>query len=59
MEFNADELRLRKTPPQELKMRFLKIDMIRIAVIKKYKNKEVYYMVLQNSITHNRRTING
>lgn len=59
MEYNADELSLKKTPAQEIKMRFLKIDMIRLSVTKKYNNKADYHLFLQRAITNNRSVING
>ena len=48
-----------QTPPANLKSKFLKIDMIRVSVLKGVISKNNYLKVLNMSITENRTIING
>jgi hypothetical protein len=58
MEYNAENMKF-KTPPAHLKLKFLKVDMIRLSVLNKFISKNNYISVLNKSITENRTIING
>jgi hypothetical protein len=57
MEYNS-EMKFKK-PPAHLKSKFLKIDAIRLSVLKEVISKNNYITVLNKSITENRTIING
>jgi hypothetical protein len=59
MEYNSESSKLFNTPPQNLKPIFLKIDMIRVSLLKKFISKNNYLDVLNRSITEKRTIING
>jgi hypothetical protein len=50
---------LSKTPHPELKLKFLKIDMIRLSVLRNVISRERYQDILNKSITDNRNVINS
>jgi hypothetical protein len=58
MEYNSENMKF-KTPPAHLKLKFLKVDMIRLSVLNKFISKNNYISVLNKSITENRTIING
>jgi hypothetical protein len=58
MEYNSENMKF-KTPPANLKLKFLKVDMIRLSVLNKFISKNNYISVLNKSITENRTIING
>lgn len=59
MEYNAENVRLKKSPPSHLKAKFLKIDGIRLSVLKEFISKNNYVDALHRSITDKRTIING
>ncbi len=59
MEYNSEELKSFKTPPANMKSKYLKIDMIRISVLRKIISKTKHLEVLNRTITENRVIING
>lgn len=58
MEYNSENIKF-KTPPAHLKSKFLKIDAIRVKVVKEYLSKTRYSEVLNESISDRRTIING
>jgi hypothetical protein len=58
MEYNSKNMKF-KTPPAHLRLKYLKIDLIRISIIRKVISKNNYIKVLNKSITENRTIING
>ena len=58
MEYNSENMKF-KTPPANLKLKFLKIDMIRVLVLKEIISKNNYLDALNRSITDKRTIING
>ncbi len=58
MEYNSENMKF-KTPPAHLKFKFLKIDMIRVSVLKGVISKNNYLDALNRSITDTRTIING
>ena len=58
MEYNSENMKF-KTPPANLKLKFLKIDMIRVSVLKEIISKNNYLDALNRSITDKRTIING
>lgn len=58
MEYNTENMKF-KSPPAHLKLKFLKIDMIKISVVKEFVSKNNYLDVLNRSITDKRTIING
>lgn len=58
MEYNSENMKF-KTPPAHLKLKFLKIDMIRVSVLKEIISKNNYLDALNRSITDKRTIING
>jgi hypothetical protein len=59
MEYNSENLKLQTPPPAHLKSTFLKIDAIRLSVLKKVISKNNYLDALNRSITEKRIIING
>jgi hypothetical protein len=59
MEYNAENLRLKKPPPSHLKAKFLIIDSIRLSVLKEFVSKNNYLEALHCSISDKRTVING
>ena len=59
MEYNSEELKSFKTPTANMKSKYLKIDMIRISVLRKIISKTKHIEVLNRTITENRVIING
>jgi hypothetical protein len=62
MEYNAEELKSFKTPPANMKSKYLKIDMIRVSVLRKIvsrDNRDNYFLALNKSISEIRVIING
>jgi len=58
MEYNSENMKF-KSPPAHLKLKFLKIDLIKISVVKEFISKNNYLDVLNSSITDKRTIING
>ena len=58
MKYNSENMKF-KTPPANLKLKFLKIDMIRVSVLKEIISKNNYLDALNRSITDKRTIING
>ena len=58
MEYNSENMKF-KTPPANLKLKFLKIDMIRVSVLKEIISKNNYLDALNRSITDKRTIMNG
>jgi len=58
MEYNSENMKF-KTPPPHLKSTFLKIDAIRLSVLKRVVSKNKYFDALNRSITYKRTIING
>ena len=58
MEYNS-QMKFKKPLNAQLRLKFLKIDMIRVSVIKEIISKNNYITVLNKSITENRTIING
>jgi hypothetical protein len=58
MEYNSENMKF-KTPPAHLKSKYLKIDMIRVSVLKEFISKNNYLDALNRSITDKRTIING
>jgi hypothetical protein len=48
-----------KIPPPNLKLKYLKVDMIRLSVLNKFISKNKYLSLLNKTITENRTIING
>lgn len=59
MQFNSESSKSFSTPPVNLKSKFLKIDMIRISILKGFISKNNYIEVLNRSISDKRTIING
>jgi hypothetical protein len=59
MEYNSENRRLKNSPPAHLKLKFLKVDMIRLSVLNKFISKSNYLDALNRSITDKRTIING
>jgi hypothetical protein len=59
MEYNSDKPMPFKRPSAENKLKFLKIDMLRIAMLRKIIKNNKHIDVLNKSITENRVIING
>lgn len=59
MEFDSQKPMSFKRPSAENKLKFLKIDMLRIAISKKLISKNKHFDVLNKTITENRGIING
>ena len=58
MKSNSENMKF-KTPPAHLKSKFLKIDAIRLSVLKEIISKNNYISLLNKTITENRTIING
>lgn len=58
MEYNAENMKF-KTPPAHLRLKYLKIDMIRVSVLKEFISKNNYLDALHRSIQDKRTIING
>lgn len=58
MEYNSEKPMSFKRPSAENKLNFLKIDMLRIAITKKFISKSKHIELLNKSITENRVIIN-
>jgi hypothetical protein len=56
MENNSEKM---KMPPINLKRKFLKIDMIRVSILKEFISKNNYFDALHRSIQDKRTIING
>lgn len=59
MEYNSENRRLKNSPPAHLKLKFLRIDAIRLSVLREYTSTETHQNALQKTITFNRPIING
>jgi hypothetical protein len=58
MEYNS-EMKFKKPQNAQLRLKFLKIDMIRVSVLKEFISKNNYLDALHRSITDKRTIING
>ena len=58
MEYNSENMKF-KTPPAHLKSKYLKIDMIRVSILKEFIFKNNYFIVFQKAITERRTIINS
>ncbi len=58
MEYNSENMKF-ITPPAHLRLKFLRIDAMRISVLKGNLSKQKFYEVLNKSISENRVIING
>ncbi|GEM_PF-5029644 len=58
MEYNAEKTMSFKTPHPDLKLKYLKIDAIRIAILRKHISSDRHYAVLHKSITDYRVIMN-
>lgn len=58
MEYNAENRKL-KTPPSHLRLKFLKLDALRLKIVKKHLSRTRYFEVLNETISKNRVIING
>jgi len=56
---NKSKLHRVKKPAPEFKSRYLKLDLLRLAILKKYGTKEQFQIGLQKTITINRSVINS
>jgi hypothetical protein len=59
MEYDSQKPMSFKRPAAENKLKYLKIDMLRIATSKKLISKNRHFDVLNKTITENRGIING
>lgn len=59
MEYTSESSKLFSKPPANLKSKFLKIDMIRVSVLKGIISKNNYFLVFQKAITERRTIINS
>lgn len=59
MEYNSKNMKLKTPPPVHLKSTFLKLDAIRLSVLKGVISKNNYLDALNRSITDKRIIING
>lgn len=59
MEFNYENLRLKKAPHPEVRLKFLKVNMIRLSCLKGAVPKNKYMDALNRSITDTRSVINS
>ena len=59
MEYHSEELKSFKTPPANMRAKYLKIDMIRVSVLRKVISKNNHSDVLNRTITENRVIINA
>ncbi len=59
MEYNSEKPMTFKRPSAENKLKFLKIDMLRIAMLRKIIKNNKHIDVLNKSISENRVIING
>ncbi len=59
MQYNYENMKLKTLPPAHLKSTFLKIDAVRLSVLKKFISKNNYLDALNRSITDMRTIING
>ena len=59
MEYTSESSKLFSKPPANLKSKFLKIDMIRVSVLKEIIYKNNYIKVLNRAITERRTIINN
>ena len=57
MEYNSENMKF-KTPPANLRLKFLKIDMIRVSILNEFISKNNYLDALNRSITEKRTIIN-
>ena len=58
MEYNS-EMKFKKPQNAQLRLKFLKIDMIRVSVLKEFISKNNYLDALHRSIQDKRTIING
>jgi hypothetical protein len=58
MEYNTKNMKF-KTPPANLKSKFLKIDMIRVSLLKGIISENNYLIAFQKAITERRIIINS
>jgi hypothetical protein len=58
MEYNSENMKF-KTPPANLKLKFLKIDAIRVNVAKQYLSENRFNEILNMAVTERRVIING
>jgi len=58
MEYNSEKAMSFKTPHPDFKIKYLKIDMIRISVLREAVSSNRYYEILHKSITETRIIIN-
>ncbi len=59
IEYNSEKPLIFKKPSAENKLKFLKIDMLRIAMLRKIIKNNKHIDVLNKSISENRVIING
>jgi hypothetical protein len=59
MEYNSEKSKSFNKPPANLKSKFLKIDMIRVSVLKGIISENNYVKVLNRAITERRTIINS
>ncbi len=59
MDYNSVSSKSFKTPPSNLKSKLLKIDMIRVSVLKGIISENNYVKVLNRAITERRTIINN
>jgi hypothetical protein len=59
MEYNSENMKLKNPPPAHLKLKYLKIDMIRVSILKEFILKNNYFIVFQKAITERRTIINS
>jgi hypothetical protein len=58
MEYNSENMKF-KTPTAQLKLKYLKIDAIRVNISKEFLSEKRYNEVLNKAITERRVVING
>jgi hypothetical protein len=61
MEYNSEEIKSFKTPPANMKSKYLKVDLFRLSVLRKFileDNQENYFLALNKSISEIRVIIN-
>jgi hypothetical protein len=59
VKYNSENMKFKTPPNAQLRLKFLKIDMIRVSVLKGFISKNNYLDALNRSITDKRTIING
>ncbi len=59
MEYTSNDLKSFKTPAASMKSKYLRVDMIRVALLRKIISKNNHNDILNKSITEIRVIING